>query len=381
MVSGTKPAHQIRRLPAMSTPLRVLIVTVVHDPEDARIRHRQIQALLQAGHRVAYAAPFSAFDRKPPQGVCGFDLPRARGRRRLAAVRAARRLIGRVGPAVDVVLVHDPDLLLALAGMRRRTGAVIWDVHEDTAAALSMRPWVPKPFRGLLAAGLRTAERWAERRYHLLLAESGYQRRFRRPHPVVPNTVRVPPDRPPAPGSRRVVYLGKLTLQRGGFDLIELAKLVPEVQVEIIGPAEPDVAAELEEASRSGLVNWTGFVSNDQALQMLPGALAGVSLLHDEPNYRHSPPTKIMEYMAHGVPVITTPNPASAGLVTNGGCGAVVGFGDIAGVAAVLRSWITDDDERRRLGAAGYAYARAHLDWNRDEQEFVAALEGIVRGR
>ena len=63
----------------MRDPFRVLVLTVVHDPEDARIRHRQIPALLDAGFEVAYAAPFSAFNRTPPEGVRGVDVPRAQG--------------------------------------------------------------------------------------------------------------------------------------------------------------------------------------------------------------------------------------------------------------------------------------------------------------
>src|SRR5690606_11178763 len=124
--------------------VRVLVVTVVHDPEDARIRHRQIPALLAAGHEVVYAAPFTAFDRRPPHGVTPVDLPRAAGRRRLGAVRAARRRIREMRDDVDLVLLHDPDLLLAVAGQRRRP-VVVWDVHEVTAAALGMRAWVPRP--------------------------------------------------------------------------------------------------------------------------------------------------------------------------------------------------------------------------------------------
>ncbi|SNR87651.1 hypothetical protein SAMN06265360_12647, partial [Haloechinothrix alba] len=34
--------------------MRVLVVTVVHNPRDARIRYRQIRALLEAGHEVTY---------------------------------------------------------------------------------------------------------------------------------------------------------------------------------------------------------------------------------------------------------------------------------------------------------------------------------------
>ena len=32
--------------------MRVIVATIVHDPEDARIFHRQIGALLAAGHQI-----------------------------------------------------------------------------------------------------------------------------------------------------------------------------------------------------------------------------------------------------------------------------------------------------------------------------------------
>src|SRR5690625_2839175 len=330
--------------------LRILVVTVVHDPEDARIRYRQIPALLQAGHRVAYAAPFSAFNRTPPNGVRPYDVPRAKGRARLHAVRAARRLIARLGPMVDVVLVHDPDLLLAIAAQSRRAGPFIWDVHENTAAALAMRPWVPRRLRPVLARAVTLAEQVAETRYHLLLAESGYQERFRRRHPVVPNTVRLPTSHPPEPGYDILVYHGILTRARGAQEVQDVARAVPEVDVEVIGPAEEEVAQALRSAHESGIVHWTGFLPNDAALRRLPGALAGISLLHDEPNYHHSPPTKIMEYMAYGLPVITTPNPASRVLVEQSGGGAVVPFRGGQGATLVLGRWT---DHRGESPTAG----------------------------
>ncbi|HYY17978.1 MAG TPA: glycosyl transferase, partial [Streptosporangiaceae bacterium] len=40
--------------------MRVVVCTVVHHPADARILHREIRALLDAGHDVAYIAPFRA---------------------------------------------------------------------------------------------------------------------------------------------------------------------------------------------------------------------------------------------------------------------------------------------------------------------------------
>ena len=37
--------------------MRVVVCTIVHHPADARIYHRQIRALLDAGHEVTYIAP------------------------------------------------------------------------------------------------------------------------------------------------------------------------------------------------------------------------------------------------------------------------------------------------------------------------------------
>lgn len=358
----------------MAPPLRILVATVVHDPEDARIRHRQLPALIDAGHEVAYAAPFRAFGRTPPEGVWGIDLPRAQGRHRLSAVRAARTLLASMSRTVDVILIHDPDLLLSVVALPRRRATIIWDVHEDTASALHMRDWAPPGVRPLLSAGAVAAEQYAEINYRLLLAEHGYRDRFTRIHPVVPNSVRVPEEEPADPGDSRVVYLGKLTRPRGGAELIELARRVPEVTVEIIGPAERDIEGELRAAADEGIVDWRGFMPNDQALGRLRGALAGVSLLHDEPNYTNSQPTKVIEYMSHGLPVITTPNWAPKELVEHADCGAVVPFGDVNAAAAVVRRWREDRAERVRLGRRGYDYARSHLNWNVDAHDFVRAV-------
>ena len=46
--------------------MRVVVCTVVHHPADARILHRQIRALLDAGHQVTYIAPFRACDVTSP---------------------------------------------------------------------------------------------------------------------------------------------------------------------------------------------------------------------------------------------------------------------------------------------------------------------------
>jgi glycosyltransferase involved in cell wall biosynthesis len=250
-------------------------------------------------------------------------------------------------------------------------------VHEDTAAALTLKSWLPAPLRRPVAALVRALERWAERRVHLLLAEDGYRDRFAGAHPVVPNSTPVPRQVPP-PDRPVAVYVGHLTRARGAQELVEVGRLLRAagcpVRVEAVGHADGPTADLLRRAHEDGDVVWHGFLPNAEALAVVEGATAGLSLLHDEPNYRHSRPTKVLEYMARGVPVVTTPTPPAAALVDGHGCGVVVPFGDAQSAADAVVALHGDPARRHALGAAGHQAALRDHDWNADGARFVEQL-------
>ncbi len=359
--------------------MKVLIVTVVHHPGDARIAAREIRALLEAGHEVVYAAPFSGYGVEPPEGVTAHDLPRSVGRSRIPAVRAARALIAREGPATDVVLLHDPELLLAATKVKNLP-PVVWDVHEDTAAAVTQKPWLPPRLRPLVSRAFLTVERIAERNFHLMLAEAAYQERFKKTHPFIPNTTPVP-ESVPAPDEPRVVYVGHNSRARGALDIIAAAKgLVAEgITVDVVGHADDTAAAALRAASEEGVLTWHGFVPNAEALALVEGATAGLSLLRDEPNFRHSMITKIVEYMAHGVPIIATPLPLVRDAVERYDVGIVVPFTDAGAVVDAVRKLRADPELRHAMGARGHATAREKFSWEAGAAAFVTALREWAR--
>lgn len=355
--------------------MHVLVATIVHHPEDARILHRQIRALLDSGHRVTYLAPFSHCGVRPRFGVTPVDVPRAVGRRRGRALRSARSELREHASRADLLLIHDPELLLALPGRRGRPPTV-WDVHEDTAAALEDKPWVPRALRPLLHPSVRIAERLAEHRIHLLLAEYGYRSRFAGDHPVVANCTSVP-ELVQVPGENRVVHLGHLSHDRGAADLVALARLLrgSGLHLELIGPADSVTEPVIRQAHDAGLLYWYGFVPNDGALALLDGAMAGLSLMHDAPNHVCSRPTKVTEYMAHGLPVVSTPLPHVLGLVVPRHCGTVVPYrAPDAAAKALLR--LRDRPELRLVMARrGHAAARMSYHWPDHARAFTRQLE------
>ncbi|RJL32257.1 glycosyltransferase [Bailinhaonella thermotolerans] len=350
-------------------------MTVVHHPEDARVLHREIRALADAGHEVIFAAPFSARGVVPRPWVTGVDLPRAEERRRFRAVREARKVFRELRDRVDIVVVHDPELLLAVLGIKDRP-PVVWDVHEDTPATLSLKPWLPRWLRPPVRVLVRAAEKAAEKRVHLILAETAYAHRFAREHLIVPNNTWVPETVSP-PGDDRVVYLGWLSHARGVREAIEVARLLRphRVAVELIGYADAQSRPLLTQAVEEGVLEWRDFMPNDEALKRLDGALAGLSLLHDQPNYRHSLPTKVIEYMAHGIPVITTPSPRAVELVERYGSGVVVPWQDPQAVAQAVLRLRDDAEERRARGRRGHTSALRFHHWPNAARDFVAQLE------
>ncbi len=365
----------------------MLVVTVVHTPLDARIHHRQIRAMRLAGWSVTYAAPFTATGTDPAAVVAGTavrDLPRASGRRRVAALRAARRLLADEAGDHDLVLLHDPELLLAVRSIASRHPVVL-DVHEDLAASIGERdylpPWLRRPVAGLVAR----SERWAEEHVALLLAETRYQDRFRRSHPVIRNLPWVDTVGVSVAGAPRdtVVYLGRLSRARGVAELLELGRRFAAQGgpvVELIGAADADVENELREADTRGSIRWAGFVPNDLALERVRGALAGLSLLHDTPNYRVSLPTKLLEYASLGVPIITTPLPEAATMLDRHGGGIVVGFGDVASVVSAVERLRSDIAYRARLATEALELAR-QLSWQRESESFLGALRAAAFAR
>lgn len=363
----------------MTQALRILVVTIVHRPLDARIHARQIRAMREAGWDVTYAAPWSDTDTPHDPDLATVDLPRAVGRRRLHAVQAARRMLRARARAYDLVLLHDPELLMSVAGLRDLP-PVVWDVHEDVAASLVDRGWVPNWLRPVLQSAAHVVERWAEHRHHVILAETSYAARFRKSHPVVRNLPWVPRTVAPS-GPGRAVYLGRISRSRGLDTLLAVADLVaPHVMVELIGYADPDVEEDVRQAHDEGRLRWHGFVSNAEAVELVEGATAGLSLLRDEPNFRGSLPTKVAEYMAHGVPVITTPLPEALDLLRTGTqAGSVVPFGDAPAAAQAILLYHYDEELRLRAGTGGHAIGSELANWHYEAGKFLDSLADLVR--
>ncbi len=359
--------------------MRVLVCTVVHSPTDARIFRREIEAILNAGHSVTAIAPWKA-DTPGPNEVKRIVVPRAVGRNRLESWRAAR---GRLRDQIaehDLVILHDPELLAIFpwAEARRHKVVVVWDVHEDLAAAITMKAYIPKPLRGLLSKLVRLGESVVERRAVLLLAEKGYQNRFKRTHRQVLNLPLVEELPDLAKRKPQAIYVGSITYERGLREMLKLAEALEAqgIVLKLIGECPNQTA--VAEIRQTRNVEWKGSLPNAQAMAEVQQSLIGLSLLQDQPNYRHSMPTKILEYMASGVLVVTTPLPLAVEVAEHHGLvlDKFTDF-DYTGLAEQIKNLTSASDFPDRVRAAHAEVANSY-NWHVAGAEFVEYLEELV---
>ena len=255
----------------------------------------------------------------------------------------------------------------------------IFDVHEDLAQSVSDRSWIPVGFNSIVQKFVLFFERVIALRFKFILAEDSYQDE-RKSNLVIPNSTDIPKDCPPFKGSdRRVVYVGRISIGRGWNEILQIAEQLQGLaEVHLIGEADNDIRTAVQESHDSGLLIWHGYLANSQALLMIEGALVGLSLLDDLPNYRHSLPTKIGEYFARGLPAIGSALPRTKELIEDAEVGWALKPPFVPQVVEIVQTLVNDPKLRVELGERCHAYAQKYLNWKIDSQKFLSYLREVA---
>lgn len=138
----------------------------------------------------------------------------------------------------------------------------------------------------------------------------------------------------------------------------------------------PEVAALRARAAGAGLLDRTvflhpGWVPYDERHAWLGGADVGVSTHHPHLETEFSYRTRVVDYLAAGLPVVTTDGDALADLVRAAGCGVVVPPHDPAALASALAG-LADDAVTRRAQSDRARSAAAALAWDSVAAPLVA---------
>ena len=272
---------------------------------------------------------------------------------RLAAQGHYWQLLQQLRPAL--VVVHAPELLpLTLLwqalGRRRR---FLYDIRENYALNVRTQQVYQGLTRRALAAGLRWIEAWAARRsVGVILAEASYADEL----PFLPATagrvvvlenkyqpagteiIRAAPRQlPPAGQPIRLLYSGTISVLNGVWEAISLTETLHHAwpggaRLTIMGFCQqPELLQQLraEVARHPDWLTLAGgqeLVPHTQIVAEITRSHLGLLPYQPHPSTERCRPTKLFEYLAHGLPIIASPNPLWAELLHRYGAGLAFDF-------------------------------------------------------
>lgn len=287
-----------------------------------------------------------------------------------------------------VLFTPDPEGAIAIwASTLLRKRPWIADVREDYRLLIEDRAWA-KGIQKIIAIGLAKLALFASARADVTVVVDEWVRPFTAKNRLVVTNapdVRFLPDIHAPDSIPRALYVGDVRGSRGLWSMLRTLELAPDWHLDVIGTiSSQDISRVLvwkEHSSAASRVHFHGTLKPEDSWKFAEGAWVGFSLLENTPAFQRAWPTKIGEYLACGIPVITTDLPRPREVIVSTRAGATVDFDTTeltAGqTAGILNSWAENPDKYTEVRKR----AEAQVDFWRSGASYDLVAKAIAQLR
>jgi glycosyltransferase involved in cell wall biosynthesis len=331
------------------------------------------------------------------QGIEIIPLPRFR--------RALRPLLwGKVvrlalSTKASIFQFEDPELLFISPIIRLLSGRpVIYDVLESTADFIEIKEDIPKIIRHFLAWTFHWLEPFLARlQSGLIFADDQIANTFQ--YVQCPKTtlfnfpeqsfldVASEATKNPRPRHLMVLYLGGLKRARGTAIILEtfqqILSTVPNAKLFLVGPFAPaslekEIRSEIERRKMSSAVIITGAVPFSKVGEYLSQASVGWIPFLPIPKYQKNIPTKLFEYMAYAVPVVSSDLRSVHPFIQNRKTGILVSADNPSAHAKAIIELLNDHKWAEQLGNNGQIEVLNHYRWSEMENRLYEFYQLVL---
>ncbi len=368
----------------------LMAVTTPFEP-DPRV-YKEARTLTEAGHRVTVCAWDRELRYRAAEQIDGVEVLRYRQRsqlggrfRQLPGFLGFYRFVWRTLCERNYQLLHCHDLDTMPLGIAAsmRGMPVIFDAHEPEYYAAYPAPW-PALFRGLERLSARFAQ-W------VLVTNDLQLKKYRRWGFSRVSLIRnVPPARFAREARLRQRTAAPLTVGRIGFikkgvgveELFEaLARLRSDgydVRGLLVGKVHPDIRPELQALlAGAPYVQYVGDVRYNDVPSWYAHVDVAVAMYTRTEEHRLITPTKVLESLVAGVPVIASPVGDVVELQARYGGIVVLQDGTSRALADAIRQFASDPGKLASFRKATER-ARRELVWEQMEGKLLMAYDQVL---
>lgn len=290
----------------------------------------------------------------------------------------------------DLFHIHDPELLPCALLLHIIGKKVIIDVHENIAADIFDKDWIK--FKKTTYNIFNFVESIACKRIPVILAESSYEHRYKQ---ISKNTTTVhnyvaPQFFNELQGLNRnplhLFYMGIVLENRCIFEIIasvhELHNRGYKVHFHCVGQRYSKLVQEIEKnetyQNLKAYIHFYGRKNLSEGYKISQQCGIGLCLIKPMSNSIESKPTKIFEYMAIGLPIITSDFKLYKKLVSENGVGMNVNPISVEEISNAIEKLINDPVQIKEISEKGKMLVNTCYNWETEAKKLEEKYAEIL---
>lgn len=355
--------------------MKIAHLTSVHPENDNRIFYKECTTLLQEGYDVCLIV--AGGETKMVNGIKIVSYPKTTGGRLKRMIKTSFFDMIRVCKKVDADIYHfhDPELIFTGLYLKFLGKKVIYDIHENNPASILSKPYIKsKLVQTVVSKIFDLFEKGTVNFFDAIVtARPDISLRFKhkklitlRNFPILEDmleteTVEIHKTKP------SVIFVGGINSIRGIPELIKAFKLIPEIELWLLGPIkEKEIEKEIEEQAN---VKYFGIVEAYNIFGYINKADIGIITFLPAPNHLHTLATKPFEYMACAKPMIMSN--FTYWEETFGESSLYVDPTDIQAIAQTIKKLIEDEALRMKMSAKNLDLSKNEYNWTKESQKLI----------
>lgn len=288
----------------------------------------------------------------------------------------------------DIYHIHDPELIPTGLKLIKQGKLVIFDAHEDLPLQILSKPYLNKFFRIILSKLATLFESYSCRRFSAIVtATSTIKDKFLKYNSTCVDINNYPKlsefesirQIHNVSNNHNVCYVGGISTVRGIKEVVQSLELLEGVGLNLAGSFN---SKELEENCKK-MLGWAkvkelGFLNRTQVMDVYKDSIAGLVTLYPIPNYLDALPVKMFEYMAAGIPVISSNIPLWKKIVEESNAGICVNPKSPEEIANAILYFVENKEIATQMGKNGKKAVFEIYNWQIEEQKLFALYEELL---